>query len=455
MRFNEDNSMYFKKSHYYLDDPCTNNGGKNYTKYCYEVLTWNVNVTEKNNNDDDNSFVDDVQFLITASLIIAIVTLTLIVIGFCFCCTYINFPNSRKILGKEEFQTNRSSMVNPLINQNKTTVTLPQVELSLNSSSGAPEADRINNEHDQVVRLALEDIRLLAQNDQEYLIGKVKFSVSSSKLTKLIEMIVIAVMGGIAISINNCPTKFCKIYVVISIYLWFFSVLIRIVKYPLSRPLPPKPIPRTIYQMVQAKNVRKFEDRIYYEWNRNGTMVRVYEEPEVGTNEVQISADFLKYQQTLKQQNRLSGPLFKYTPREWTREREEAKADLKVINERNRQLAYEENQKRELKQKELDQERHIQENLQIEKYRQAMLDYEVWCASWEVALSYIFCILNVFTVILFICGLFWNVTCSNTGTIICDFIIFPTVIFEWSFILKYTKREKISFVQGTERVINV
>jgi hypothetical protein len=67
----------------------------------------------------------------------------------------------------------------------KKTIVVPPVEVRLNATSGAPQADAINQEYDHIIGLALQDVALLAENDQVYLIGKIRFSVSSVSLSVL------------------------------------------------------------------------------------------------------------------------------------------------------------------------------------------------------------------------------------------------------------------------------
>jgi hypothetical protein len=476
IRFDESNALYFKKSHYYLDDPCDSSSStsSNYSKYCKTIVTWPVNKTSNDGNEDDDQItMEDIQFLITAGMISGVVTLGLVVIGLLLCCCYIHVPTTRKFIGKEEPIADRLSTVNPLnqnlnsdethqkkksvtTNHHKKTFVIPAAEIRLNATSGAPQADAINQELDHVIRLALQDIASLAENDQEYLIGKIKFSVSSSRLTKIIEFLCITILGGISLSLDTCPNWFCKMYLTISCYIWFLTIILRYEQYPFSSPSPPKPLERKIYKLIIANKVSRYQDRIYYPWdrNKNGQIIRVYEEPEVGTNEVQIAADFQKYQEILKKQNRLSGPVFQYTPREWSKERAEAKASVEEINARNVALAREENQKREIKQQEMDRERHEKDKENLEKYRQQLVNHELWAEGWEVALSYVYCLVSLCSVVLFVTGLFWNVTCSGTGSVICNFIVFPTIVFEFMFIITYTKREKISFEARREAVIN-
>jgi hypothetical protein len=469
IRFDESSELYFKKSHYYLDDPCDSSSytSKNYSNYCKTAVTWPVNKTTSS-NDDDQITVEDIQFLITGAMISAAVTLALIVVGLLLCCCYIQVPATRKYIGKEEAIADRLSTANPLNqhlnpdkktenNSHKKTFVVPAVEVRLNATSGAPQADAINQELDHIIRLALEDIASMAENDQEYLIGKIKFSVSSSRLTKTIEFILITVLGGVSLSLDTCPTWFCKMYLTISCYIWFLTVLLRYESYPFSRPSPPRPIERRIYELVVADKVSRYQDRVYYPWdrNKNGRVIRVYEEPEVGTEEVQHAADFQKYQETLKKQNRLKGPVFKYTPREWSKERAEAKASVEETNARNVAAAREENQKREAKQQEMDRERHERDKRNLERYREQLVSHELWAEGWEVGLSYVYCLVSLCSVILFVTGLFWNVTCSGTGSVICNFIVFPTIVFEFMFIITYTKREKIAFEARREAVINV
>jgi hypothetical protein len=83
------------------------------------------------------------------------------------------------------------------------------------------------------------------------------------------------------------------------------------------------------------------------------------------------------------------------------------------------------------------------------------VSHELWAEGWEVGLSYVYCLVSLCSVILFVTGLFWNVTCSGTGSVICNFIVFPTIVFEFMFIITYTKREKIAFEARREAVINV
>jgi hypothetical protein len=466
IRFNEHEAMYQKKSHYYLDNPCSSSSytSKNYSNYCSKSVTWTVNkTTQSGDSDDDMITVDDIQFLITGAMICALVTLALMVVGLILCCCYVHAPASRQYLGKDEV-VSRQSTTNPLNssllvasgdNKGKKTVVVPPLELRLNATSGAPQADAINQEYDHIIRLALQDVALLAENDQVYLIGKIRFSISSSKITKTIEFLTITILGGVAITINTCPTWFCKVYLVISCYLWFLTVLLRFESYPLSRPTPPKPIERRIYQLVVAERVSRYQDRIYYDWNKNGQSIRIYEEPEMGTKEVQQAQEFQKYQQTLKKQNRLSGPVFQFTPREWSKERAEAKASVEEINSRNLALAREENQKRELKQQEMDRDRHERDKNNLESYRQSMIRHELSITGWEVAMSYLYCLISFCTMVLFVVGLFWNVSCTGTGSVLCNFIVFPTVVFEFMFIITYTKREKMNFEARREAVINV
>jgi hypothetical protein len=52
---------------------------------------------------------------------------------------------------------------------------------------------------------------------------------------------------------------------------------------------------RNLSPEKSTTRVSRYQDRIYYEWNKNGQKLRIYEEPEVGTEEIQHAIDFQKY----------------------------------------------------------------------------------------------------------------------------------------------------------------
>lgn len=187
----------------------------------------------------------------------------------------------------------------------------------------------------------------------------------------------------------------------------------------------------------------------------DGNMVRVYEEPSTGTNEVEIAGAFHRYQETLKSQNRLVGKVFTFKERDWATEIERDQEETKRQNESSEKAAVEENRIREENQQRMDEERNRLEVERTEQFKQTILNYEISQLGFKASLGVLFCFLTFCCVILFLIGLFWNVTCAGAGSVLCNFVIFPTVVFECMFVIKYTRREKLAFAAHREVVVDM
>jgi hypothetical protein len=370
---------------------------------------------------------------------------------------YMQFPASREHFHKrkeaalpvhektEEVESDSAATNNPLRK-----AVIVNIDFSP-SQSGAPVADLKYEKEQVAMQQTLKQLADVEAQDN-HLILKLSLSLSSNRLLKAVEILLMIVFTSVSLSISHCPTWFCKASVVVSFFIYGFNILIRYVRYPFNPPKRYKTVSRVVYLLKVAEHIKVLEKREYVMWEYGGKPCRVYEKPNTGNaEEIEIAKAYQKlYVAVMK--GRLRGKILKYEPFNWDEYIEEQVMMADRINLENRQMAAAANVIIEAHQRELDIATNAKNYAAIEKYKKRMELHLLHKDAFYAAVGSVFIMMDVAMFLLFLFGLFFNLSCSDSGNLICSFVICPTMVVDFFFVFKLTRKEKIDIESFFETI---
>jgi hypothetical protein len=203
----------------------------------------------------------------------------------------------------------------------------------------------------------------------------------------------------------------------------------------------------------------EYKDRSYVEWDRNnnGRPVKVYREPKTTEpSELKNAEDFVVFQKVLQSKKRLKGQIIEYTPRDWEAEAAEAKQRKRNFESKNAEEVRQENERRETETKQANVEIIMKNAERKRLYANKLGQYEIGRDAFVASLGAMFMCLEALAIVLFVAGLLWDMDgCGSAGGFLCKFVVAPTMVCEFIFIVKYTRREQLGFEEKRETIINV